>query len=218
MTVQDYETPRTSAELKAWWHARYREYGQSREGIIYCREGKGLSKKFHEEAHPMCTFMAAYFPSPSIRCRLSAGNDPADAVLMDEGGGIVQRIQITFAVDGRTEHLRSKELTKSGHVDGLGKPVESGHGRNRTVTFLATGMTLHQNIVNEMLSLVKARIESKSFKAYGTQFGLVVGFSDRSLNPEDADAFVRLKAHVSHNFAEVYLVGIHGTILVPACS
>ena len=166
----------------------------------------------------MCTFMCVYFPNHSIRCKLSAGNDPADAVLVDDTGAVFKQIQVTFAVDGRTEHLRSRELNKAGQVDGLGKPVESGRGRNRTVIFPATDMTLHHDHVNEVLSLVRTRIESKSSMAYGTGFSLVVGFSDRSLDSKDVDAFMTLKAQVPHTFSEIYLVGIHGIILVPARS
>lgn len=164
----------------------------------------------------MSTFMGAYFPDASIRCQLSAGDAAVDAVLLDERGLIIRQIQITFAIDGRPERLRLRELTRVGQVDALGRPVESGHGRNRIVTFPATGvMTPHRNIVDEMLSRVRERIESKSAKGYDPKFALVVGFNDCLLNPEDRDAFVRLKAHVLHNFSEVYLVGVHGFILVP---
>jgi hypothetical protein len=215
LTVHDYETSRTSVEFQAWWDARYAEYGKTRKGVIFCRESKGLSKKFFEEAHPMRTFMESYYPGSPLRCRLSARDDKADAVLLDESGTVVRQIQVTFAVDGRTEHLRSQELTRFGHVDALGKPEETGRGRNRTVTFPTTGFTLHQNIVDEVLSRVRERIESKSSMAYGAEFVLVVGFSDRSLNPEDVDQFTRFRAQVSHAFAEVYLVGVHGRILVP---
>lgn len=215
VTIHSYETPRTSSEFTEWWNDRYRKYGETRAGIVYCREGKGLSKKFHEEAHPMCTFMSVYFSGTAIRCRLLAGNDPEDAVLIDEAGHVFKKIQITFATDGRTERLRSRELTRIGHVDGLGKPMEFGRGRSKTVTFPTAEASRHQDHVDELVTMVRQRIETKSSKAYGAEFELVVGFSDRCLDQEDANSFVKLKAETPHRFSEIYLIGIHGVIVVP---
>ena len=121
----DYEQPRTADELHKWWFAKHEEYGATKEGRIYCREGRGLSKKFYEEAQPLLAYMRAYVSDSSVRCTLSAGSDRADAVLLDKADGIVKSIQITYAIDGYTEHLRMKELTNSGGVDALSKPLSS---------------------------------------------------------------------------------------------
>ena len=74
---------------------------------------------------------------------------------------------------------------------------------------------LHKVLVSEVLSKVRAKIESKSSKSYGKDFALIVGFNDGYLDPADADEFEKLNMEVQHSFSEVYLVGIHGHILVP---
>ena len=80
LTVADYERPRDAEELSQWWSAKHASFGLTKEGVIYCREGRGLSKKFYEEAQPMLAFMRAYFAGTDIRCRLYAGTEAVDAV------------------------------------------------------------------------------------------------------------------------------------------
>lgn len=53
LSIADYEQPRTVDEPHKWWFAKHQEYGATKEGRIYCREGRKLSKKFYEEAQPM---------------------------------------------------------------------------------------------------------------------------------------------------------------------
>jgi len=48
LSIADYEQPRTVDELHKWWFAKHQEYGATKEGRIYCREGGKLSKKFYE--------------------------------------------------------------------------------------------------------------------------------------------------------------------------
>jgi len=55
LTPEDYELPRTGDQLWQWWHAKYNLLASTEAGRIYGREGKGLTKKFHDEAHTMLT-------------------------------------------------------------------------------------------------------------------------------------------------------------------
>jgi len=83
LTCEDYEKPRTLDELAAWWHSIHNTYGATREGVIYAREGKGLTKRFYDEAHPMLAYMRQNLLSCHIRCQIFARDEEADSVYLD---------------------------------------------------------------------------------------------------------------------------------------
>ena len=215
LAVADYERPRTSEELSEWWLEKHHLFAATKEGKIYCRNGRGLSKKFYEEAQPMRTFMNAYFAGSDMRCRLDAGTGAADAVLLDKNGSAAKQIQITYAIDGYTEHLRMQQLTRAGSVDVLTRPIIHGSGRSKAVVFPIGRYTAHNDTVSEMIQMIHDRIRNKSAKRYTPGFALLVAFSDRSLDAEDTCEFRKAFDVLKHSFAELFLIGIHGKILVP---
>jgi len=75
LTKEDYEHPRTVEQLWDWWHAKYKLLASTREGRVFSREGKGLTKKFHDEAHPMLAFLRHYHLGSDLLCRLTAGDE-----------------------------------------------------------------------------------------------------------------------------------------------
>src|ERR1035438_8328642 len=121
LTVEDYEVPRTLGDLSNWWGAKYALFSATKEGRNYAREGEGLSKRFHDEAHPMLAYMRHYHLGSDVVCKLSAGTGKADAELLDTFGAVIRSFQITTAVDGYTEAMRRRQLTRVGLVDALAK-------------------------------------------------------------------------------------------------
>jgi hypothetical protein len=215
LTVADYERPRNAEELSQWWSAIHASFRLTKEGAIYCREGRGLSHRFYDEARPMVVFMTTYFVGTNIRCRLSAGDDPADAVLLGKNNLTIKQLQITSAVDGYTEHLRREELTKSGSVDGLGMPIITGSGRSKSVVFPEDGMEANDSIVSRTIQNIQAAVKNKVAKHYPSDLSLVVGFNDSCLRREDTLEFEKAYREIKHTFAELFLVGFCGTIIVP---
>jgi len=209
ITVEDYERPRTLDQFSAWWISTYGLFGATRAGVLYVREGKGLSKKFHDEAHPMLAFMRHYYSGSDVVCKLSAGTGKADAQLLDTSGAVIRNFQIATAVDGYTEAMRRKQLTRVGHVDALAKPDKDGVIPEELL------MHNHHSLIREMAGHIAKAVEKKSAKGYDKDFALIVGFGDGIFDAEDLPAFKALVGHLNHSFAELYIVGIHGRIALP---
>jgi len=215
LAVEDYSFPRTYHEFREWWFAKYHMYGSTREGILYSRDGKGLTKKFHEEAQPLLSFMATYYADSNVRCKLLAGSEQDDAFLVDSSGRVIKRLQVTYGVDGFVEHLRTTELTKSGSVDAHAKPIISGSGKSRTVVFPNLEAKLHEDIVRDAIVVIEAAAIKKKERNFSPGYALVVSFNDRSFEESDRPSFDECYRKISGWFTEVYLVGIHGIIVFP---
>ncbi|HYF35400.1 MAG TPA: hypothetical protein VD994_08940 [Prosthecobacter sp.] len=205
-------------DFTEWWMSRHNIFGATKEGRIYCREGRGLTKKFYEEGQVMLSIMRTYFSNSSVACKLHAGNEPDDAVLMDSVGRVIRRIQITFAEDSKSEHLRTKELSRTGSVAGLVKPVVVGRGKNKTVTFPAVEAIDHRELVAETLDLIRDRVLKKNRMGYGPNVTLAVGFDDALYDDgEDIISFQKLYDATAHPFHELIFAGIKGQIVLPPC-
>ena len=137
------------------------------------------------------------------------------SVLWGKNNFTVKQIQITYAIDGYTEHLRLQQLTKNGSVDALTKPIIYGSGRSKTVVFPSGMPTRHDAIVCDIIQTIRQRIKNKLVKRYTHGIALVVGFNDSCLNTEDTCEFRKAYDVIEHSFLELFLIGIHGKILVP---
>ena len=215
LTPDEYEIPRATDEFAQWWITKHNMFGATREGVIYCREGKGMTKKLYEEAQPMLSFMRAYYSRSQTRCKLLAGTEADDAVLLNGVGNVEKRIQITFAGDGYADHLRRAELTKKGHVDALTKPSVQGKGRLKIVGFPEGAAVRHDTIVHEVVQNIEAAAQNKHSRGYSSGYSLVIGFNDSILNRDDWPDLVGLHNRISGWFTELFLIGIHGIVVVP---
>jgi len=209
LTIEDYELPRNGERLSEWWQAKYELFNSTKEGRIYSREGRGLSKKFYDEAQPMLAYMRHYHPGSDLICELAAGDDKADAQVSDTSGIVVRRFQITTAVDGYTEAMRRRQLTRVGHVDGLGKPDENGEIPDDGA------YSDREQRIKEMAGYIASVVAMKSAKGYDSDIALIVGFDDSSYFPKDLPSFRALVGNLKHSFAELFIVGIHGRIALP---
>lgn len=215
LTPEEYEKPRTTGEFEEWWMTKHKMFGATREGVIYCRKLKGMTKKLYQEAGPMLVFMLTYYSGSPTRCRLLAGTGADDALLVGDAGKVEKRIQVTFAGDGYAEHLRTEELTKRGHVNGLVKPVIKGRGRSRVVVFPESGAIRHDTIVADVVSDIEAAARNKHSRSYSPGYSLVIGFNDGVLHRSDLPSFVALHNRICGWFAELFLVGNCGVVVVP---
>lgn len=210
LTLIDYETPRTPEEMRVWWRSKFELFGATKAGRAYAREGKGLTKKFHEEAQPMIEYMRRFPPPPETRCQLLGGNQEADCLFLSSTGTVMRRFQITTAIDGRTEKLRLRQLTRVGHVDGLAKL-----NADDEIPDDALPSDRYQ-LIQEMAGFVLDAIERKNAKKYPPGYTLIVGFDDNTFDGEgDPARFRATLGAPAHTFAELFAIGLHGNVTVP---
>lgn len=216
LTRADYEKPRTLDEFETWWHSIHAGYGASREGVVYAREGRGLAKRFFDEAHPMLAYVRQNPPAADIRCQIFARDEEADCVYLDSSDVVIRKFQVTMAVDGRTEKLRLRQLTRDGHVDALAKLNESdeipGFEPDDDDELNASGAVDQYSRIKEMAARISSALERKIAKGYGPHFTLIVGFDDSTFDPSSLPTFRQHVICPDHTFSEIYIAGILGRL------
>jgi len=99
--------------------------------------------------------------------------------LLSPGGDIARRFQITTAIDGRTEKLRLRQLTRVGHVDGLAKLNTNDEIPDDVLP------SDRYRLIQEMAEYVRGAINRKTAKSYPPGYTLIVGFDDNTFDGED---------------------------------
>ena len=207
----DYERPRTLPEFEAWWQDRFEQFGESREGRAFARESKSdLVKRFHQEAHPMLSYMRHRPPAAATRVQIFTSDGAADAMYLDPNGAVLRKFQITMPMDGRTEKKRMRQLSRVGHVDALADLDDNDEVPETLMAF-----DKHARM-RKVAERVKEAIEKKSgSNKYNDSFTLIVGLEDNTYDDEDDSRLFReFIGPFNHTFREVHVAGILGRVLL----
>ncbi len=202
--------------MEDWWRTKHGEFGSSRESRNYARLGKGRSKEFYEELQPLMAFMRVRYPDASgVKCKPRVGNQPFDGELLFPSGEVA-RVEVTFAKDGWAENAQMTELIESGRVDGTYLPtIRKEKGKKKEVKFRENEMRCLEDLSREVQFEIKAKLAQKNSKSYLDGTILIIAFYDDRLDYAGVqDEFRSLFRSLAHNFAALYLVGVHGRIFV----
>lgn len=108
------QQPRTPSALRAFVqkiHDEVRVIADERDkGILK----KGIYKVFLDEIVPLSRFAVARY-TDEFRIQPVLGNQAYDALVLDRGGAIISKIEITVPHDGQAEACDSKLVVAEGH-------------------------------------------------------------------------------------------------------
>jgi hypothetical protein len=173
---------RTPQELAIWVEERHSLFRTSKESRKYCREGRGLAKKFIEEVIPLSIFASRCYAGRSdIKCIPNLGNENYDAIIYDYSFTPPSelKVEITYAVDGYDQALRKEVLHRDGGVfitGEINKDTSTKH-KDRKIEVVPSAIKSEGGLEN-LLLLIKKAAEGKSNKPYGSQHILLIVFSN----------------------------------------
>ena len=223
LTKEELTTPRTPMELARWTEDKCHLFADCREAKEWALLRKGLSKKFYEEVYPLSLFAEHLYTERSdIRCVPNLDNRDFDANILDYSTSPPSelKVEITYAVEGREEHLRMKYFLEHGHVSVWDKVSASGNERVGHKIEVENELTDHTAHLERTFSLIQSAVKGKSMipdkpQRYGQGHVLVVAFDDWQWFTEQD--MTTLKDFVEKdvltlplNFAALYVVGLSG--------
>jgi hypothetical protein len=173
---------RTPQELAIWVEERYSLFRTSKESRKYCREGRGLAKKFIEEVIPLSIFASRFYAGRSdIKSTPNLGNENYDAIIYDYSSTPPSelKVEITYAVDGYDQALKMEALHRDGAVSLTGE-INNDIGtknRDRKIEIEPSAIKSEGGLEN-LLLLIRKAAEGKSNKPYGSQHILLIVFSN----------------------------------------
>ncbi len=202
-----------------------KELGATPDAKAFARSGALLPKKFYDELFPLAIYVQREFSSRAdARVSPHLGNANFDATITDPTASGTERklfVEITFSKDGYDGSLRMEYLSKHGHANLTGPVSVVGRrgNANRRIEIEPEAAN-HSVLLEQQLSLLRARIEAKASKSYGQNYILLVAVDDYfPLRQEDdekhIDGFLRdLIPSLDLDFGRIVVIGVAGKIFL----
>jgi hypothetical protein len=178
--ARECQIERTPSELKRWADEQLQQIASNPAGKSAIRMGRGIAKQFVEEVYPLSVWAARiYGDRQDVRCRPVFGNQPYDAVIVDDATTQSRQnyLELTQATDGYDDHLRMEHMERHGGVSMIGKPQRSGTRAERGVhvPFEAAN---HGTLIGQAYEQVRSALVNKTSKSYGAETSLLVMMND----------------------------------------
>jgi hypothetical protein len=227
ITREEFEAPRTAADILAWVDAAGERLSATKELKAAARLGRNGAKELWGEARPIALFAHRYFDaSRQVTIRHVIGNQNYDATVDDrrEHPGPVRFIEVTLSDQTRDDSIRMELLNRDGHAPGTGPVRAEGPRDNRRILEGRSEAVDHVDLREQALGAVRDAIARKLGVQYPAGTALIVRIDDHlpfrndedvdELNAVAAEHFVPLVR--GREFCLLALVGSRATNLVYA--
>jgi hypothetical protein len=113
MTNQDLEKPRTILEAIDYIREiRNKSNSEEKKNI---RIKQGVYRKYQQEYIPMFFYaLSSYNIYKNIKISANTNNDNFDGLILDENNEVIEKIEISFPIEGSREHEEAAQLNKDG--------------------------------------------------------------------------------------------------------
>lgn len=225
ITKDEFETPRTAADILTWVDAAGERLSATKELKAAARLGRNGAKELWGEARPIALFAYRYFDaSPLVTIRHVIGNQNYDATVDDrrEHRGPVRFIEVTLSDQTRDDSIRMELLNRDGHAPGTGPVRAEGPRNNRRILEGRSEAVDHIAMREQALGAIHDAIARKLDVQYPAGTALIVRIDDYLPFRTDDDVEV-LSAVAEEQFAPLVrgrefcllaLVGSRATNLV----
>lgn len=117
MTKENLQRPRTAKELREFLDQTFEAIRQDKNARNSARARKGLYKPLIEELWPLSWYFEnKYRDHPDYRLKLQLGNQGFDAIVLDEQGEEIERMEATWPIDGHKHAETVRLLNEKGHA------------------------------------------------------------------------------------------------------
>lgn len=218
LTKEEIEKERTPKELELWVE-KILEFTKNDKNKKPALLHRGLFKPFYEEVRPLSLFVNKIYPSSSdIRCIPSIDNKDYDAIICDYTSLPPHelKIEFTWAIEGRDEHIRMKCFDKNGSVNLFSRV----YGNKRTGYYVENEMVDHTDLLDKTFKLIKEATENKFDIKEPRRYGkkthvLVIVFADKdwfnACDKVSLEDFMKKEVLILDlNFKTVYILGASG--------
>ena len=216
----EIEIERTPTEINDWVFSTFDKFISREERTSLRMLTYPEIKVFVEESYPLAHFCNRFFSeNTSIRINQKVGNQSYDVKV--DGYDKFEYIEITNAINGHDERLRTSELDRTGFVPGVGGITVTGTkaSGNQVVEFENIAV-LHEGIKEEQTDLILRIVNKKSQIKYPDNTMLIVAFPDNISFRTDEDIselqlfMEEVLSPIIGNFAGLSLVGFSGKVFL----
>lgn len=116
VTKQDLETKRTPEDLHTFVQSTLDLIRNNQDKRKEVRLKKILYKELIEEIYPFSIFCKLKYEGIKVLCQPILGNQGYDAIIETENGEAVEKVELSWPIDGQKNHSDALALNKKGHT------------------------------------------------------------------------------------------------------
>ncbi|MCK4622559.1 MAG: hypothetical protein KAT62_10160 [Desulfuromonadales bacterium] len=117
-----------------WAHSLLARFHEPKEAIEFQRLKKGITQELHDELIPLGKYAKSHYNNPEIYLRFYSGSETSyDAEFVDKDERLIERVEVTMAIDGQQARIQSEAINKFGHSPVYQTPNYTGTSKNRSL-------------------------------------------------------------------------------------
>ena len=194
LSRDDLEKRRRPSELVAWLADIREAFGDTREGRdAMRRRDRPWSKELVEEIWPLAGYAKLFLhDQDGISLQPVIGNQPFDALVVNDEGNLVRRLEVTQALYGEAgyqERLQREHLADHGHAPVTGLKLSRDKSTRKIPKTYGEAERIEERLCRRLGEIAEA-VRRKAAKPYESATGLVVEFRGDVFRDESAQSRV----------------------------
>ncbi|GAB2883170.1 hypothetical protein GCM10027180_11590 [Microbulbifer echini] len=117
-----------------WVKSLISRYSETSESLDFITLKKGITKEVLDELLPLSKYAQSYYNDPKVFLKFYPGSTTSyDADFIDSEGKLLERIEVTVAIDGQQSTIQAESIVEFGHSPIYHTPEYCGNVKNRTI-------------------------------------------------------------------------------------
>jgi len=133
ITSADLEVKRTPEELKEFVSSTFDSIRADNATKKVARQRKPPFKELIEEVYPLSIFCNIKYQGASVQCCPVIGSQGYDAKIETPSGELIEKIELTWPIDGQKAHSQALQLNKKGHTNVEVRDVNNNSDREQII-------------------------------------------------------------------------------------
>lgn len=123
-----------SNEAEDWVNSLLRRFHTSEDSKQYLILRKGVVQEIFDELIPLVKYAKHRYNDPQVFLKFYPGSKTSfDADFVDNNGNLLERVEVTMAVDGQQNRIQAEALIEYGHSTVFHTPNYSGKAKDRVI-------------------------------------------------------------------------------------
>ncbi|HDY86522.1 MAG TPA: hypothetical protein ENH82_00220 [bacterium] len=210
VSKEELKVPKPINEIEEWVGSLLLRYTESEEAKEFLQFKKGITKEIVDELIPLSKYCKHYYSDTNCYLKFYPDSDTSfDAEIISENGDLVERVEVTMAINGHEHQMQAEALREFGMVSSWGMPEYSGTAKDRVITEPElTTIDSSEMIVIQSILVQEAYDKKQANIHKYPNTTLLIGFYFPCMFPHELGALTNLPLLKENTFCSVKCVSI----------
>ncbi|WP_108649546.1 hypothetical protein [Dongshaea marina] len=167
VTKEELKSPIKTNEAEVWVQCLLKRFHQTEESKQFYFLKKGIVQDIVDELLPLSKYATYAYDNPDIYLKFYPGSLTSyDADFIDINGRLIERVEVTMALDGQQERIQSECLIKHGFTPIYQTPKFSGKAKDREIEEWGHDLIESDVVIKQQAELIQSVYNKKVNKIH----------------------------------------------------